>query len=265
MLDAAEDWLGRRGMTRVIAPFNGVAFLGMSALTDAYEESPMFPMPWSPPYYEQYFADAGYEHAYPFWFYEVDFMYERYRDFTQRALESPECTRARGRQGPLGRRGGDAARGLERGLRDRVGVPAVHAGEFREFFKDMKPVVDSRTPADRGGGRRARGARAGDARPHPAWRAMRGRLGPLKLLRMLRSARRPSRVGLLGIAVRPQFRGRRIGATLASSLYRSLEAMGLRKSNYYPVNDSNVQSRGLAESLGGEGRILFHCFDKDSR
>jgi hypothetical protein len=23
-----------------------------------------------------------------------------------------------------------------------------------------------------------------------------------------------------------------------------------------------VQSRGLAESLGGEGRILFHCFDK---
>ena len=94
---------------------------------------------------------------------------------------------------------------------------------------------------------------------------MRGRLGPLKLLRMLRSARRPSRVGLLGIAVRPQFRGRRIGATLAASLYRNLEAIGLRQSSYYPVNDSNVQSRELAESLGGEGRILFHCFDKTSR
>ena len=66
VLDAAEDWLGRRGMTRAIAPFNGVAFLGMSALTDAYEESPMFPMPWSPPYYKEYFVEAGYERAYPF-------------------------------------------------------------------------------------------------------------------------------------------------------------------------------------------------------
>ena len=62
--------------------------------------------------------------------------------------------------------------------------------------------------------------------------------------------------------MRPQFRGRRIGATLAASLYRNIEAMGLRESSYYPVNDSNVQSRGLAESLGGQGRILYHCFDK---
>jgi hypothetical protein len=38
--------------------------------------------------------------------------------------------------------------------------------------------------------------------------------------------------------------------------------MGFKESSYYVVNDSNVQSRGLAESLGGQGRILFHCFDK---
>ena len=38
--------------------------------------------------------------------------------------------------------------------------------------------------------------------------------------------------------------------------------MGLRDSFYYPVNDVNVKSRGLAESLGGQGRILHHCFDK---
>ena len=92
VLGAAEDWLGRRGMTRVIAPFNGVAFIGMSALSDAFEESPMFPMPWTPPYYQRYLTEVGYAPAYPLWFYEVDFDYARYRDFTQRALESPECT-----------------------------------------------------------------------------------------------------------------------------------------------------------------------------
>ena len=55
----------------------------------------MFPMPWTPPYYERYFVDTGYAHAYPFWNYEVDFASERHRDFTQRALASPECTCAR--------------------------------------------------------------------------------------------------------------------------------------------------------------------------
>jgi ribosomal protein S18 acetylase RimI-like enzyme len=95
-----------------------------------------------------------------------------------------------------------------------------------------------------------------------AVRATRGRIGPIKILRMIRASRRPSRLGLLAIAVRPAFRGRRIGAALASTFYRRLEQRGIRKSSYYVVNDSNVQSRGLAESLGGEGRILFHCFDK---
>ena len=262
VLDAAEDWLARRGMTRVIAPFNGVAFLGMSALTDAYEESPMFPLPWSPPHYEQYFADAGYEHTYPFWYYDVDFMYERYRDFTERALESPECSV----RGIDKRRWDEEVETLRlvwnEGFASEWEFQQFTPEEFREFFKDMKPVVDSRTLLIAEVDGEPAGLVLGMPDLTPAWRAMRGRLGPLKLLRMLQSARRPSRVGLLGIAVRPQFRGRRIGATLAASLYRNLEAIGLRESSYYVVNDSNVQSRGLAESLGGEGRILFHCFDK---
>ena len=43
----------------------------------------------------------------------------------------------------------------------------------------------------------------------------------------------------------------------ASPCTATSRQMGLRQSFYYPVNDSNVQSRGLAESLGGEGRILL--------
>ena len=40
---AAEDWLGRRGMTRAIAPFNGNAFLGMAVSTAAFDERPDVP------------------------------------------------------------------------------------------------------------------------------------------------------------------------------------------------------------------------------
>jgi hypothetical protein len=50
MLESAECWLAQRAITRVIAPFNGSAFLGAAALTDAHEQSPMFPLTWNPPY-----------------------------------------------------------------------------------------------------------------------------------------------------------------------------------------------------------------------
>lgn len=262
VLEAAEDRLGQRGMTRAIAPFNGHAFLGLSALTDAFEESAMFPMPWSPPYYDEYLVDAGYAHAYPFWYYEVDFGYERYRDFTQRALESPECDL----------RGIDKSRWDEEvealrliwneGFADEWEFQDYTAAQFKEFFKDMKPILDSRTVLIAEVDGEPAGMVLGMPDLTAAVRAMRGRVGPIKVLRMIRAARRPIRLGLLGIAVRPQFRGRRIGATLAASLYRNIEALGLQESSYYVVNDSNTKSRSLAESVGGEGRILYHCYDK---
>ena len=222
----------------------------------------MFPMPWTPPYYEQYLVEAGYDRSYPFWYYEVDFAYERCREFTQRALESPECTV----RDVDKRRWDEEVETLRllwnEGFASEWEFQQFTPGQFEEFFKDMKPIVDRGTLLIAEVVGEPAGLVLGMPDLTPAWRAMRGRLGPIKLLRVLRTARRPARVGLLGIAVRPQFRGKRIGATLAASLYRNLEAKGLKESAYYVVNDSNVQSRSLAESLGGEGRILFHCFDK---
>jgi GNAT superfamily N-acetyltransferase len=262
VLDAAEDWLGRRGMTRVIAPYNGAAFLGMTLLTDAFDEPAMFPMLWTPPHLEDCLVAAGYEHAYPFWYYEVDFESQRYRDFTRRALESPECEV----RGIDKRRWADEVERLRllwnEGFADEWEFMQFRSEQFTEFFKDMKPILNRRTALIAEVDGEPAGLVMGMPDLGGAFRAMHGRIGPLKLLRLVHDMRRPSRIGLLAIAVRPAYRGRRIGATLASSLYRNLEAMGLRESSYYVVNDSNVQSRGLAESLGGQGRILFHCFDK---
>ena len=258
VLDAAEDWLGQRGMTRVIAPFNGVAFLGMAVLTDAFEESPMFPMPWTPSYYEQYFVDAGYAHAYPLWVYEVDFSYERYRDFTRRALESPECTLREIDKSHWDEEVETLRLLWNEGFASEWEFQQFRAGQFKEFMKDVKPIIRPGTLLIAEVDGEPAGLVWGMPDMAPSFHAMRGRLGPIKLLRMIQAARQPTRVGLLAIAIRPQFRGRRIGATLAASLYRNLEAQGLDRSFYYPVNDSNVQSRGLAESLGGQGRILHH-------
>ena len=262
VLDAAEDWLGRRGMTRVIAPFNGNAFLGMAASTAAFDEDPMFPLPWTPPYYEQYLLDAGYAHAYPLWVYEVDFASERHREFRRRALESPECTLREVDKG----RWDDEVEVMRliwnEGFSDEWEFQQYTAAQMREFFKDVKPTFNPRTVLIAEVDGEPAGLVWGMPDLNPAFRATRGRMGPIKLLRLMRAARRPSRIGLLAIALRPQFRGRRIGAVLASALYRNLEQMGFNDSFYYPVNDINARSRGLAESLGGQGRVLHHCFDK---
>jgi hypothetical protein len=35
---------------------------------------------------------------------------------------------------------------------------------------------------------------------------------------------------------------------------------GFKEAFYYPVNEQNTRSRKFAESLGGAGRVLAHCF-----
>ena len=123
----------------------------------------MFPMPWTPPYYEQYLVDAGYARAYPLWVYEVDFAYERYRDFTRRRAG---VARVHLREVDK-RRWDEEVETLRliwnEGFSERVGVPAVHgAAQFSEFFKDMKPIARLAHVPDRRGGRRACRARAGE-------------------------------------------------------------------------------------------------------
>jgi len=262
VIGAAEEWLAGRGMTRVIAPINGNVLLGIGVLIDAFDESPMFPLVWNPPYYDDYFDEAGYERTYPFWYYEVDFQTERYRQFTRRALESPQCDLR-----PMDKKRWDEEVQTMRilfneGFDEEWEFEQFNPAQFKEFYAAFKPTFDPRTTVIAEVDGEPAGMAVGLPDLTPAFRAMRGRLGPIKILRMMRAARRPSRVGLIALALRPQFRGRRIGGALASTLYRNFEEMGLTGSLYYLVNDSNVRSRGLAESLGGEGRLLYQCYDR---
>jgi ribosomal protein S18 acetylase RimI-like enzyme len=262
LLTAAEGWLAARGMTRVIAPFNGSAVLGAAALTDAFEESPMFPFPWNPPYYEEHLTRAGYRRAYPLWYYDIDFSSDRYRARARQALADPQ---AEVRQIDKGRWREEIELGrvlINEGFAEEWEFHQFTPEEYWEFWKPQKTFTNPRLSLIA----EVDGEPAGFtfAMPDltPAFRAARGRLGPLKVLRLVRTVRRPGRIGLLAIGVRPRFRGRRIGALLAARLWRNIEQMGYGGSSYYVVNDDNTASRRLAESFGGEGRILYHCFDK---
>jgi GNAT superfamily N-acetyltransferase len=262
MLAAAEGWLAERGATRVIAPHNGAAFHGMAVLTDAFDEQPVFPMPWQPPHYASLLEGAGYRPTYPLWLFDVDFSSDRYRTVSRRALEAARCEVR-----PLDKKRWDAEVERLRTVFNETfsGEWEFHAmtsGEFRELFDQFKPVLDPRQFLFA----EVAGEPAGFCFGLPDWthlvRSLKGRMGPLQILRLMLGAKRYKRAGLISIGVRDSQRGKHIGQTLAATLYRRYEELGLGSAFYYPVNDHNLASRRLAESFGGRGRILYHAYDK---
>lgn len=262
MLEAAERWLAARGADRAIAPYNGATFHGMSTQTAAFDEEPMFPFPWQPPHYPHLLEAAGYRPTYPFWLYEIDFSSERYRTTSRRALEDARCAVR-----PLDKKRWKAEVETLRTLfnetfREEWEFHAMTSEEFHEFVDQIKPVLDRRqflfAEVD--------GEPVGFCFGLPDWtplfRSFKGRMGPLQILRMMLRARRYERAGLISIGVLDSQRGKHIGHTLAATLYRRYEELGLGGALYYPVNDHNLASRRFAESFGGRGRVLYTAYDK---
>lgn len=262
MLEAAERWLAERGATRVIAPFNGATFHGVGVQTDAFDEGPMFPFPWQPPYYPGLLEAAGYRPTYPMWLFEIDFSSERYRTVSQRALEDARCAVR-----PLEKKRWNAEVETLRSLfndtfREEWEFHAMTSDEFHEFLDQIKPVLDERQFLFAEVDGEPVGFCFGQPDWSPLFRSFKGKLGPLQIVRLMLRAKRYKRAGLIAIGVRDSERGKHIGHTLGATLYRHYEELGLGGALYYPVNDHNLASRRFAESFGGRGRILYHAYDK---
>ncbi len=90
-----------------------------------------------------------------------------------------------------------------------------------------------------------------------------GKVGPLQIARLIFGAGRYRQAGLIGIGVLPAYRGAGVAQKLAVTLFRTFEERGLEAAWYYSVNETNHGSRRFAEKLGGTGRVLYHCFDKN--
>ena len=263
VLDAAEEWLAQRDIPAVLAPFNGNAMLGFGLLTDGFDKSPMFPLLWNPPHLEAMLDAAGYSRRYPMWSYWVDFTSERYRRARDAAaLAAPGCT-IRALDKKRWKEELEVLRVVfNEGMRGEWEMQQFSPGEFTELFGPIKPVYDPRMMLFAEVDGEPAGIVFGFGDLTPLLRSFRGRGGPIQILQFLRRAKHFDRTGLLAIAVLDRFRGRGIGRALAARFFANVEDMGSPGSFYYPVNDHNAASRGLAESFGGEGRNDYHVFEK---
>jgi GNAT superfamily N-acetyltransferase len=262
MLAAAEEWLAARGVRRVIAPVNGSGMLGMGVLTEAFDESPMFPLPWNPSYYPGYLEAAGYAKAYPLFVYEVDLRSPEYERTARSGIEEAQCSVRQIDKARWSEELDLFRRVFNAGFRDEWEMHEYDRAQFEELYTPMKRVIPSRLILFGEIDGETVGICAGLPDWTPLLRTFRGTFGPLKAIRFVRGARRVQRGGLVTIALVPEHSGKRVGRTLAAHMFRHLEELGVRNAPYYLVNEVNAASRGLAKSFGARERLLYHCYDK---
>lgn len=262
LFERAEAWLTSRGVDHIVAPFNGAALLGMGVRSGAFDEDPIFPFLWQPPYYKEYLSRLGYEASYPLWYYTVDFASPRYQATRRRASEVKGVVIR-----PINKKRWD--RELETFLgvfnetfKDEWEFHPVTIAELHEFFDPMKPLLDPHQMLIGEVDGQTAGFCLGMPDRTPLFRSFKGKIGLPQVIRLMFAAGRYQRAGLLGIGTLPAARGTGLAHALAVALYRRYEERGFTQAFYYPVNEENTRSRRFAESMGGAGRVLAHCFDK---
>ncbi len=262
MFSTAEKWLKDKGVTKIIAPSNGGAPLSMGFLATGYDEDPMFPFPWHPPYYASYIESLDYKPAYPLWYYEINFSSKKYQDAKQRYANSHS-----GSIRTISKKNWDKDIEILVGLLNKTFVnewefATLDKDAAKEFFGPMKTVLDPQ---------QIQFAEI-DGRPvgfcfalpdlTPLFRSFKGTVGLFDIPKLLFMTKKFQRAGILGIGVLDEYRGKGLSKALALSVYGFHEGLGLKSSLYYPVNESNKESRGFAESIGGEGRVIYKVYDK---
>ena len=262
MFEQAEAWLKKRGVTRVIAPYNGAAVLGAGLLSTAFDEEPMFPFVWHPPYYTEYLVTCAYQPTYPFWFYTIDFTSDKYRALRERAAGNDAVTVR-----PVSKRHWNQdleslRQVFNETFKEEWEFHPYTSEEFHEFFDPLKPVLDTRQVLIGEVDGKPAGWCLGFPDWNPLFRSLKGKLGPLQIIKLMLQTGRYSRAGLLGIGVLPEYKGNGLAQALAVALYHRYEERGMKQAFYYPVNEANTRSRRFAESMGGTGRVMYHCYDK---
>lgn len=263
MMDVAEKWLKERGVTKVIAPSNGGAPNAMGLLVTGFNEDPMFPFLWTPPYYKSYFESLGYQPTYPLWYYDVDFSSEKYKSAKQR-YANYDAADIR----PVSKKTWDKDLRILIDLLNETFIDewefakASHA-EMLEFFGPMKMILAPQQVLIA----EVNGKPAGFcfAMPDltPLFRSFNGKVGLIAIIKLLTgAAKKFNRSGILGIGVSKEHKGKGLAKAMAIKMYGYHESLGLKSSLYFPVNESNMDSRGFAESIGGKGRLMYQVYDK---
>jgi GNAT superfamily N-acetyltransferase len=222
LIEAATDWLGKRGRERMLGPMDFTTNDECGLLIEGFDLNPFVLQPWHPPYYRELLESLGMVKAMDLLMWKLELgrlrQGDRFHEMIHRAAEV--STKEHGvvvrhmRKRDLEN---EVARFMEvyNAAWDRNwGFVPISEDEVRFQTKNLRPILDEDWAmiAERDG--EVVGAALTLPDINQVLRKMNGRLLPLGWLRFLVGRRRTDRVRVFALGVKPEYQHLGVAAAL---------------------------------------------------
>ncbi|WP_369250269.1 hypothetical protein [Streptomyces sp. R41] len=263
LFEAAADWLGERGLSRMLGPLNFSLNDECGLLVDGYDRPPTMLMPHNPPYYPRLFEDCGFTKAKDLLSWRIPMPADgeppaRFRRAAQRALAAPGV-----RVRALDPDRFDADMAVVKDIyndawSENYAATPMTDREFAHAVREFRPILKPELVQIA----EVHGEPAGfllclpDA--NQALRAARGRLTryglPIGLIRIARATRRIQRTRALACGIKREHRNWGLAAAMFAQAQRAAFRLGHTETEFSWVLEDNRHVNSYTKAAGG---ILF--------
>ena len=266
LLQAAERWLGARGMTSVTGNFNLTAMQQIGVMTDGFDRAPFTDMMWSPPHIARHLARAGYTATFPMTTFEIALdagTPEQLLGDKQRAiLADPEFTWQPIKRSAFKTRLEDARLILNDGFAENPMFVPPTAAEYLFQAGDMMWIIDKRISTvvyHRG---RPAGAIIAIPDLNPLVKSVGGRVGLSAPFKFLQHRISDTRAVLIYQSVCRDLHNRGLNGAMLYRTARALQEAGYRTLGGTWIADINKPSLRQAEKAGARPLHRLHLFTR---
>lgn len=265
LLDAGEAWLRERGIDKIRGPFNFSTNEECGFLAQGFDRMPALMMPYSPPYYLDFMADAGYSPVKDLIAYELNsegiepaFLKRSSRRVGQRNDVTV-------RQLDLKRFDEEVAKAFavyNSSWEKNWGFIPVSEAEFHFTARNLKPILDPAITllAEREG--EVIGFFLAVPDYNPILKRLNGRLWPWGPWHFLRNRRRISKARVMAMGVLEDQRKRGVETQLLHAAFEHGLPKGYHSCEMSWILEENELMKRLIERIGGEETKRYRIVEK---
>jgi len=266
LLEAAADWLARRGMKTMRGPWS-FASQEWGLVVEGFSPPPVILAPYNPPYYNDQLADFGLQKAMDLLVYEADARKgytfpERYLTLTD-IIQKRYGVRVR----PVDMKNLEQEvlvmlEMANQSISDNWGFYPVTEPEARALARDLKTIVNPAVLliAEDSGGRPI-----GFAMSLPdvncLLRGLNGRLLPFGWFRLLTGLRRLTQYRMWALGVLPEYQGKAIDTLLYRATYEAIFSESLRVEVNYVLETNDRMNNALLK-LGVQPMRRYRVYER---
>ncbi len=266
LLDAAADWLRRRGASVMRGPTNFTTNDVLGLLVEGFDDDPSLLMPYNPPYYAEQFAAYGFGKAKDL--YALEARAEAYTGQLERLAKGVLAKgRATVRPVSLSRWHEELAFVREcynQAWANNWGFVPWTDRELAALAKELKPLIDPRLAFVGEVDGRAAAISIAVPDANEALKLANGRLFPLGLLKIVWRLKvtRCKRIRVLALGVLPKYRRLGLDGLLIHRTIQSGLALGYRRAELGWVLEDNEAMLRPLEHIAAERTKVYRVYDR---